>query len=197
MVNEEQLDRVWGIIERVGMCMLTTRFAGGLRARPLEARPDRDDGRIWFVTDLHSGKEQEIESEDDVGLVFIDAREKAYLSITARAQGLRDPAKAAAIWKSTDNVWWRGPDDPNVCVLRVTPITAELWDGPAAKPSPRSPSWRFFSRHQRCACGKDRREGQKQPAHHRPEARGNEAGDDSHRAAEHEPDRIVVPARFA
>ena len=61
MVNEEQLDRVWGIIERVGICMLTTRFAGGLRARPLEARPDRDHGRIWFVTDLHSGKEQEIE----------------------------------------------------------------------------------------------------------------------------------------
>ena len=120
MVNEEQLDRVWGIIERVGVCMLTTRFAHGLRARPLEARPDRDDRRIWFVTDLHSGKEQEIKSEDDVGLVFIDAREKAYLSITARAHGLRDPAKAAAIWKSTDNVWWRGPDDPNVCVLRVT-----------------------------------------------------------------------------
>jgi general stress protein 26 len=70
MANEEQLDRVWEIIERVGVCMLTTRFAGGLRARPLEARPDRDDGRIWFVTDLHSGKEREIESEDDVGLVF-------------------------------------------------------------------------------------------------------------------------------
>ena len=86
MANEDQFDRVWEIIERVGVCMLTTRFAGGLRARPLEARPDRDDGRIWFVTDLHSGKEREIESEDDVGLVFLDEREKAYLSITARAQ---------------------------------------------------------------------------------------------------------------
>jgi general stress protein 26 len=116
-------------------------LASGLRARLLEVRPDRDDGRIWFVTDLHSGKEQEIESEDEVGLVFIDAREKkAYLSITARAQVLRDHAKAAAIWKSTDNVWWRGPDDPNVCVLRVTPITAELWDGQRARPLPRSNS---------------------------------------------------------
>jgi hypothetical protein len=25
-----------------------------------------------------------------------------------------------------------GPDDPNVCVLRITPLTAELWDGPAS-----------------------------------------------------------------
>jgi general stress protein 26 len=119
MAHEEQLNRVWEIIERVGVCMLTTRFAAGLRARPLEARPDRDHGRIWFVTNLHSGKEQEIESEDDVGLVFIDAREKAYLSITARAQVLRDHAKAAAIWKSTDNVWWRGPDEQGRRRVRI------------------------------------------------------------------------------
>jgi hypothetical protein len=31
-------------------------------------------------------------------------------------------------------VWWPlGPTDPNVRVLRVTPATAELWDGPASK----------------------------------------------------------------
>ena len=48
--------------------MLSTRFAGGLRARPLEPRPNRDAGIIWFVTDLHSAKEYEIESENDVGL---------------------------------------------------------------------------------------------------------------------------------
>ncbi len=76
MANEDQLDRVWEIIEGVGVCMLTTRFAGGLRARPLEARPDRDDGRIWFVTDPQSGKEQEIESDADVGLVFIRCTRK-------------------------------------------------------------------------------------------------------------------------
>ena len=113
----------------VGVCMLTTRFAGGLRARPLESRPDRDAGIVWFVTDLHSGKEYEIESDNDVGLAFIAANANAHLSITARAEVRRDHAKAAEIWKPTDNIWWEGPDDPNVCVLRVTPLTAELWDG--------------------------------------------------------------------
>jgi general stress protein 26 len=133
MAAENHLNRVWHVIERVGMCMLTTRFAGGLRARPLEARPDRAAGLLWFVTDLNSGKEHEIEAEHDVGLVFIDAEAKAYVSITARAEARRDRAKAAKIWKATDNMWWNGPDDPNVCVLRVAPLTAELWDGPASK----------------------------------------------------------------
>ena len=125
-------DRVWEIIETVGIAMLTTSFPGGLRARPVEARPERDAGLIWFVTDLRSGKEHEIEAEHDVGLVFIDAKAKAYLSITARAEVRRDHAKAAEIWKRSDNMWWKGPDDPNVCVLRVRPLTAELWDGPAS-----------------------------------------------------------------
>ena len=127
------MDRVWDIIERVGVCMLTTRSAAGLRARPLEARPDRAAGIIWFVTDLRSTKEGEVERDPAVGLIFIDAEAKAYLSLTAEADVSRDHAKAAEIWKRTDNVWWRGPRDRNVCVLRVTPITAELWDGPASK----------------------------------------------------------------
>jgi Pyridoxamine 5'-phosphate oxidase like len=54
-------------------------------------------------------------------------------SLTARAEVQRDHAKAAAIWRATDTMWWHGPDDPNVCLLRITPITAELWDGPASK----------------------------------------------------------------
>lgn len=133
MAEDNHLDRIWNIIERVGVCMLTTRFAGGLRARPLEARPDRAAGLIWFVTDLRSGKEHEIEAEHDVGLVFIEPAAKAYLSITARAQVRRDPAKAVEIWKATDTMWWTGPDDQNACLLCVTPLAAELWDGPASK----------------------------------------------------------------
>ena len=83
----------------------STQFPGGLRARPVEARPERDAGLIWFVTDVRSGTEHEIEAEHDMCLVFIDAGAKAYLSITARAEVRRDHAKAAEIWKSTDNMW--------------------------------------------------------------------------------------------
>jgi general stress protein 26 len=133
MAKEASLERVWDIIERVGVCMLTTHAAAGLRARPVEARPDRKAGIIWFVTDWRSAKEHEIARDGAVGLVFIDAADKAYLSITATAEVRRDHAKAAEIWKTTDNAWWHGPDDKNVCVLRVAPVTAELWDGPASK----------------------------------------------------------------
>jgi len=133
MSEKDHIDRVWDIVKKVGVCMLTTRFAGGLRARPLEARPDREAGLICFVTDLHSAKECEIESTPDVGLVFIDAGEKAYLSITGRARMTRDTDKITAAWRKTDEVWWPGgPTDPNVCLLQIEPSKAELWDGPSS-----------------------------------------------------------------
>src|SRR5687767_15105119 len=77
MADQDKCDRVWDVVETVGVCMLTTHFAGGVRARPLEARPDRDAGLIWFVTDVRSGKEHEIEADQDIGLVFIDQKQKA------------------------------------------------------------------------------------------------------------------------
>jgi general stress protein 26 len=72
MTEQNHLCRVWDLIEKIGVCMLTTRFAGGLRARPFEARVDRDAGHIVFVTDLHSAKHDEIDAAPDVGLVLID-----------------------------------------------------------------------------------------------------------------------------
>jgi general stress protein 26 len=133
MSKASEIDRVWDIIETVGVCMLTTQFAGGLRARPLEARPDRDAGLIFFVTDINSAKEDEVEAAPDVGLVFIDPSSKAYLSITGRARVLRDAEKTKAVWRKTDEVWWHGgPNDPDVRLLRIEPVTAELWDGPAS-----------------------------------------------------------------
>jgi general stress protein 26 len=133
MSKKDSIDRVWDIIEKVGVCMLTTQFVGGLRARPLEARPDRDAGLIFFVTDIHSPKEDEIEAASEVGLVFIDPNDKAYLSITGRASVVRDANRIQAAWRKTDEVWWPGgPNDPDVCLLQIEPFTAELWDGPAS-----------------------------------------------------------------
>jgi general stress protein 26 len=132
MTQQANIDRVWDIVEKVGVCMLTTRFAGGLRARPVEARPDRDAGLIYFVTDTSSAKENEIEAWPDVGLVFIDASDKAYLSITGRAGVMHDAEITKKFWRKTDEVWWPAPDDPQVCLLRIEPHTAELWDGPAS-----------------------------------------------------------------
>jgi general stress protein 26 len=68
MTKQNQISRAWDIIEKARIGMLTMQFAGGLRARPLEARTDRDAGIIWFVTDVRGAKEDEINVDQDIGL---------------------------------------------------------------------------------------------------------------------------------
>jgi general stress protein 26 len=133
MPEPSDLDRVWDIIENNSVGMLTTQFSGGLRARPLDARPDREAGAIFFVTDAHNDKDGEIAARPDVCFVVVVPQDNVYLSITGRASVTRDPARAREIWKKTDDVWWKGgPDDPNARVLTIEPVTAELWDGPSS-----------------------------------------------------------------
>src|SRR5581483_4963416 len=111
--------------------MLTTRFSGGMRARPLQPRPDYAAGIIYFITDVRGLKDDEIAAHPDVCLVVINLRETAYLSIGGRAEVIDDHALAARFWKKTDDVWWPGgPADEHVRVLKLEPHLAELWDGP-------------------------------------------------------------------
>jgi general stress protein 26 len=133
MSEQGGVDRVWDLIEKVGVCMLTTQSAGRLRARPVEARPERKICLIFVVTDVRSAKPDEIEANPDICLAFVDPKAKAYLSIAARARVTRDTAKIEQVWRITDTAWWPGgPTDPNVCLLRIEPQIAELWDGPSS-----------------------------------------------------------------
>ena len=122
MANHDQsnINRVWHVIERVGICMMTTRFGGGLRARPLESRPDRDKNVIWFLTDRRGLKDDEVEAHPEVCLTFLYPKEKVYLSVTGRAFVSIDPGKAKGLWNEEQQAWWpEGPTDPNVRVMRV------------------------------------------------------------------------------
>ena len=133
MADQNDIARVWDILESNSIGMLTTQFPGGLRARPLDARPDREAGAIFFVTDVRGHKDDEIAARPEVCFTVTVPGENIYLSITGRASVTRDPAKARQIWKKTDDVWWPdGPDDANARVLTIEPVTAELWDGPAS-----------------------------------------------------------------
>jgi general stress protein 26 len=133
MARYDNIERIWDIVETVGVGMLTTRFASGLRSRPVEPRLDRHAGVIRIVTDVRGLKDNEVEHASDVGFTVVSAADKAYLSFTGRAVVVRDRRLAAEIWHESDDVWRPGgADDPNVRVIVLTPSHAELWDGPAS-----------------------------------------------------------------
>jgi general stress protein 26 len=51
-----------------------------------------------------------------------------------------DPDRARALWNENQKLWWSGPDDPNLRVVRVEPEKAEMWDNRRVQPLPLSNS---------------------------------------------------------
>jgi hypothetical protein len=49
MSRQADIDRVWDIIEKVGICMLTTQFPGGVRARR-KRRDSKGESPSWART---------------------------------------------------------------------------------------------------------------------------------------------------
>jgi general stress protein 26 len=130
MDKGDKADRVWDILEKHGVGMLTTRFSGGLRARPLEARPDREAGIIYFVTDVRGLKDDEIATDPTVGFVVVDEKENAYLSVSGHAEVMRDPETrylhpaVRAMWERNDPA--KGPDYGRSLARKSRPLEQRI-----------------------------------------------------------------------
>ena len=85
--DKECVDRIWEVIEKARVCMMSTQFADGLRVRPMEALPERHDNVICFLTDRRGLREDEIEVSPEVYLTS---------SIRKRTSIWRSPARPSS-----------------------------------------------------------------------------------------------------
>ncbi len=132
MTHHTDQDRVWALIDDIGMCMLVTHdgSSDALRSRPMSAYAARDEDAIYFLTDARNHKDDEVEINDNVCLTFADNGGYRYVSVTGTANILDDRRKIGELWSIAARAFWESKDDPNIRVLRVRPATAEFWDSP-------------------------------------------------------------------
>src|SRR5262249_52373052 len=113
MTTQSDIERGGGIMDDNAGCMGCTHARGRLRSRPMHAIPDAEEGCVYFLTDTRGAKEDEIAAAPDVCLAFADIGDNTYLSVTGRAEMIRDPARAEELWSREAQAWWpRGPSDP-------------------------------------------------------------------------------------
>jgi general stress protein 26 len=125
------IDRVWTLIKDIPVAMVVTHDGQGrnMRSRPMAARPAREDGVIHFLTDVDSPKAEEIRGNGTICLALADQRSRKYLSITGHAEVIDDRDRIRQIWSIYDRAFWPDENDPRIRILRVTPESAEFWEG--------------------------------------------------------------------
>jgi general stress protein 26 len=133
--REDDLGKLREMVKDIDFCMLTTVDEnGGLHSRPMSSNGDIDsDGDIWFFTSTSSHKVSEIAKLPKVNLSFADPDNQRYVSVSGKAQLVRDRKKIDELWRPEFKIWFpEGKDDPEVALLRVNLEKAEYWDSPSS-----------------------------------------------------------------
>ena len=96
-MNENDLKRFTEILKRFDTAMLVTRCDSELRSRPMQIADTTEDGRVWFVTNIDSGKLGEV--TDNPGVNVALQADSRFLSISGTVRATRDRAKVDELWK--------------------------------------------------------------------------------------------------
>jgi general stress protein 26 len=111
--------------------LITRGLGGGLHGRPMAIAQVEEDGAIWFLSDIQSEKVAEL-ANDTQALVSLSESDK-YLVMTGEIEVVRDADKAKALWKEPFRVWFKGPEDPALTLLRFEPEQGEYWNNAGAQ----------------------------------------------------------------
>lgn len=127
-MSETNKEHLYRVLKDFDTAMLITRASTGeLRARPMAMAKTEPDADLWFATPLDSAKVDEIQRDSHINVAF-QGRDK-FVSISGRAEVVKDRAKIDELWNEMWKVWFpEGKDDPNLALLRVEATKGEYWD---------------------------------------------------------------------
>jgi general stress protein 26 len=136
MSDTKNLSQNEGIkkIKELAMAAEICHFITSLGAKPLNSRPMStqevdDEGNFWFFSPKSSMKNEEIDNDPEVQLLFSNNGNSEYLSVFGYAEIIRDKAKVEELWSPIIKTWFnKGKDDPELTLIRVRPAHAYYWD---------------------------------------------------------------------
>ena len=133
--REDAIGKLADEIEGIPVAMMTTVGEDGeLHSRPMQVTRARFDGHLWFFTAAGSGKAEELVNDPHVNICFADPARQRFVSIAGHAHVEQNAEQAAALWASEFRAWFpEGLDDPQLALVKVTPVSAQYWDGSASR----------------------------------------------------------------
>ncbi len=126
----DNVERVWDLMESISVCMLANWDGRELRSRPMGAFVRRRNNAVYFLTDVRDHKDEDIRAYPKVCLAFADPGAQKFVSLSGHAEISKDPAVIRELWSTPAKAWFDSPDDPNIRMIKVTPVDAQFWDGP-------------------------------------------------------------------
>lgn len=142
MSTQNEIDTTTGkntyerIIKECPTAMLSSHDEiGKIVSRPMHTILDTDDNStVWIFTKYENNICEQVRKNDVVCLSYSDPARNSYMSLVGTALLVNDRAMMKKYWSPIMKVWYpEGLDDPSMIFIKITPLTADFWDGPSSK----------------------------------------------------------------
>lgn len=131
------LQRLAEFIKDIKFTMMTTMSAdGSLHSRPMATVgvDENFDGKLWFFTKLHSPKVNDLDQDQHINLAYANPDKQKYASVSGRASVTQEGKLLEKYWNPIFKAWFPdGLKDPELALISVDVLTADLWDSPPSK----------------------------------------------------------------
>jgi general stress protein 26 len=128
--NEEAVAKLKELVEAVKVCMFATvQHDYSIFSRPMQHTHVDAEGNLWFFSNEHSGKVDEISKDNQVYLIYSHPGQNTYVHIQGECTVVNDREKIKELWSPLIEAWFpKGKDDPALCLLKVETQNAKYWD---------------------------------------------------------------------
>ena len=130
----EPLTRLGEALKSHRVAMLTLKDRDGdLHSRPMTPLEMDSQGGIWFMASRNTmvaALGGTGTTGVSVNLAFARHDESDYISIHGTARAVDDAQRKQQLWSAMARPWFEGPEDPDLILVEVKPVHAEVWDGP-------------------------------------------------------------------
>lgn len=131
--HHEGAKKLYELIKDVRIAMMTSvESDGSLHSRPMYSHKADEAGDLWFFTHGRTPKVGELAKDSQVNLAYSNPDDQTYVSVSGKAEIVREQAKIKELWSEGLRTWFpKGPDDPDIALIRVHPHDGEYWDQPS------------------------------------------------------------------
>ena len=127
---QDAIDKLKELIKSESICHFCTNLAKQpISSRPMSTQKVDDDGNIWFMSSIKSGKNEEIEKNNSVQLFYSNPSNYEFLSVFGKVSIHTDREKIYELWSPFAKAWFEdGKDDVDISLIKVEPEESYYWD---------------------------------------------------------------------
>ena len=131
LFGEEAAHKIQELVNKAGSCLFCTNIRTGkaFATRPMSVQKLDDSGNLWFLSPEDSNKNDELQADPNVQVLFQGSSYSDFLSLYGVATISKDKQKIKELWQPILKTWFTdGVDDARITVIRVKPVDGYYWD---------------------------------------------------------------------